>query len=80
MNLSATRLAELDIRALENPISIKFADVKASCVGVVVKCVWFYLHGLVKFSKYLTSGNICSTYEEGHFFIVVKSLGNHCIA
>ncbi|CAM8970731.1 unnamed protein product [Rhodiola kirilowii] len=72
-NLSATRLPELDIRASENPISIKFSDLKPASEGSAAKCVWFDLHGSVNFSN-VTSENTCLTYEQGHFSIVVKSI------
>ncbi|KAH7865534.1 hypothetical protein Vadar_007908 [Vaccinium darrowii] len=73
-NLSAKNLPELDIRATGQPISINFSDVKAVPDGSVAKCVWFDLHGgLVNFSN-LVSRNVCSTFEQGHFSIVVESI------
>ncbi|XWS09534.1 hypothetical protein CRYUN_Cryun40dG0092900 [Craigia yunnanensis] len=72
-NLSATNLPELDFRALGDPIKIKFSYVQSVPDGSVPKCVWFDLHGLVKFS-YLTSGNECSTTQQGHFSIVTESI------
>lgn len=71
-NLSAKNLPELDIRATGQPISIEFSDVKVMPNGSVAKCVWFDLHGLVNFSN--VSGNVCSTFEQGHFSIVVESI------
>uniref|UniRef100_A0A7N0VB31 Uncharacterized protein n=1 Tax=Kalanchoe fedtschenkoi TaxID=63787 RepID=A0A7N0VB31_KALFE len=71
-NLSATGLPELDVRASESPISIKFADPEPAPEGSLPKCVWFDLRGLVNFSN-VTSGSTCSTYEQGHFSIVVES-------
>ncbi|GFY82517.1 transmembrane protein, putative [Actinidia rufa] len=71
-DLSAKNLSELDIRASNQPISIKFSDVKSVPDGSVAKCVWFDLHGLVNFSS-VVSGNVCSTFEQGHFSIVVES-------
>lgn len=72
-NLSAKNLPELDIRATGQPISIEFSDVKAVPDGSVAKCVWFDLHGLVNFSNPV-SRNVCSTFEQGHFSIVVESI------
>ncbi|XP_057477455.1 uncharacterized protein LOC130765126 [Actinidia eriantha] len=71
-DLSAKNLPELDIRAYGQPISLKFSDVKSVPDGSVAKCVWFDLHGLVNFSN-VVSGNVCSTFEQGHFSIVVES-------
>ncbi|XP_059668176.1 uncharacterized protein LOC132313430 [Cornus florida] len=71
-NLSAKNLTELDIMASRQPISIEFPDVKFVPPGSVVKCVWFDLHGLVNFSN-LVSDNVCSTFQQGHFSIVVES-------
>ena len=71
-NLSATNLPELNIRASGDPISIMFPDVSAP-VGTVAMCVWFDLQGTANFSN-VTSGNICSTHQQGHFSIVVESI------
>ncbi|KAK2981868.1 hypothetical protein RJ640_010385 [Escallonia rubra] len=71
-NLSAKYLPELDILATGSPISIMFPDVKSVPDGSTAKCVWFDLHGLVNFSN-LVSGNRCSTFQQGHFSIVVES-------
>ncbi|XP_008244473.1 PREDICTED: uncharacterized protein LOC103342613 [Prunus mume] len=72
-NLSATNLPELDIRASGDPIKIKFQDVKPTPAGTVAKCVSFDLDGSVNFSN-VASGNICSTIQQGHFSIAVKSV------
>ncbi|KAG5550798.1 hypothetical protein RHGRI_015680 [Rhododendron griersonianum] len=72
-NLSAKNLPELDIRATSQPISIRFSDVKAVPDGSVAKCVWFHLDGLVNFSNPV-SDNTCSTFEQGHFSIVIESI------
>lgn len=71
-NLSATNLSELDIDASEGPILVKFRDVKQAPHGAVAKCVWFDLQGSSNFSN-VTGGNTCSTTQQGHFSIVVKS-------
>lgn len=71
-NLAATNLPELDITATNKPITIEFQDVKPVPEGSVAKCVWIDLHGLVNFSN-VTSGNVCSTLQQGHFSIVVES-------
>ncbi|XVF84129.1 hypothetical protein PTKIN_Ptkin17bG0001200 [Pterospermum kingtungense] len=72
-NLSATNLPELDFRAYGDPIKIRFSDVESAPDGSVPQCVWFDLHGLVQFSN-LTSGNECSTIQQGHFSIVIQSI------
>ncbi|KAK7305568.1 hypothetical protein VNO77_43474 [Canavalia gladiata] len=72
-NLSASELPELDIRASEKPILIKFHDVKPASSGSVPKCVYFDLHGSVQFDI-LLHGNVCSTFQQGHFSIVVESI------
>ncbi|CAK9177605.1 unnamed protein product, partial [Ilex paraguariensis] len=71
-NLSAKNLPELDIRASRQPILINFSNMQSLPKGSVAKCVWFDLHGLVNFSN-VASGNVCSTFQQGHFSIVVKS-------
>lgn len=73
-NLSGTNLSELDIVASNLPISIKFADVREVPAGFTAKCVWFDLDGLPQFRE-LVSTNVCSTYRQGHFSIVVNSTG-----
>ncbi|TXG68079.1 hypothetical protein EZV62_009354 [Acer yangbiense] len=72
-NLTTTNLPELEIRASGDPLSITFQDMMSAPAGSVAKCVWFDLHGLTKFSN-ATSGNTCSTTEQGHFSIVVESV------
>ncbi|RDX92372.1 hypothetical protein CR513_25509, partial [Mucuna pruriens] len=71
-NLSASELPELDIRASDKPILIKFPHVKSPPPGSVPKCVYFDLHGSVQFDI-LSHGNVCSTVQQGHFSIVVES-------
>ncbi|XP_022761354.1 uncharacterized protein LOC111307592 [Durio zibethinus] len=71
-NLSATNLPELDFRVFGDPIKIKFSDVQSAPNGSVLMCVWFDLLGMVKLSN-LTSGNECSTIQQGHFSIVTES-------
>ena len=72
-NLTTTNLLELEIRASGDPLSITFQDMMSAPAGSVAKCVWFDLHGLIKFSN-ATSGNTCSTTGQGHFSIVVESV------
>lgn len=72
-NLSATNLQELSITATGNPITINFPDVNPAPDGSVAKCVWFDLSGSHSFSN-VTSGNMCSTIQQGHFSIVVESI------
>ncbi|GAA0186001.1 hypothetical protein Leryth_023663 [Lithospermum erythrorhizon] len=73
-NLSATNLPELDIRASAQPISIKFSNVDNVPNGLVPRCVWFDIQGAANFSN-LLPGNMCSTFQQGHFSIVVESAG-----
>ncbi|KAL5077010.1 hypothetical protein RYX36_015994 [Vicia faba] len=72
VDLNADKLPELDIRASDKPILIKFHDVKSAPYGLFPKCVYFDLHGSVQFDI-LPSDNICSTMQQGHFSIVVES-------
>ena len=72
-NLTTTNLLELEIRASGDPLSITFQDMMSAPAGSIAKCVWFDLHGLIKFSN-ATSGNTCSTTGQGHFSIVVESV------
>lgn len=71
-NLSATNLPELDIRASNNSILIKYPDVKLVPDGSTAKCVWFDLLGSPGYSN-VESGDTCSTVQQGHFSIVVES-------
>ncbi|KAL2479370.1 Protein of unknown function (DUF1191) [Abeliophyllum distichum] len=72
-DLMANNLPELDIRASGQPISIKFSNLKSLPDGLVLKCVSFDLNGLENFSNVL-SENICTTFQQGHFSIVVESI------
>ncbi|KAL5550382.1 hypothetical protein UlMin_000558 [Ulmus minor] len=72
-NLSAINLPELNVRATGNPISIRFPNVEAAPMGTVPNCVWFNLNGSPSFND-VVSGNVCSTTDQGHFSIVVKSI------
>lgn len=72
-DLSATNLAELDMRASGDLIHVKFENVKPLPDGTVAKCVWFDLQGMANFSS-VESGNTCSTIRHGHFSIVVESV------
>ncbi|CAO2840654.1 unnamed protein product [Amaranthus hypochondriacus] len=74
VNLSATNLSNLDIRASTNPIEIHFSNVKSVPDGSVAMCVWFDLNGNVNFSNEV-SKNSCSTSQQGHFALVVGSPG-----
>ncbi|CAL9181759.1 unnamed protein product, partial [Musa hybrid cultivar] len=71
-NLSATNLPELNIVVLESPISINFTNVTPVPSGTIARCVWFGLDGSPYFRD-LVSSNVCSTYRQGHFSIVVNS-------
>uniref|UniRef100_A0A1D1Y9B8 Putative receptor-like protein kinase At5g24010 n=1 Tax=Anthurium amnicola TaxID=1678845 RepID=A0A1D1Y9B8_9ARAE len=72
-NLSATNLPELDIVASKNPISIKFTDVDPAVSGVTTKCVWFNLEDGQSQLNDTGPDNVCTTYGQGHFSIVVNS-------
>lgn len=72
-NLSATNLPELDIKASAQPISISFSDVKPLPVGSSAKCVSIDLQGSLNFSNVL-SDNTCTTFQQGHFSIVIESI------
>lgn len=72
-NLSARNLQELDIKASDQPISIKFSDVKSVPDGSVARCVSFDLQGMLNFSNVLPE-NTCTTFTQGHFSIVVESI------
>ncbi|RRT36029.1 hypothetical protein B296_00057241 [Ensete ventricosum] len=71
-NLSATNLPELSIVVLESPISINFTNVAPVPSGTIARCVWFGLDGSPYFRD-LVSSNVCSTYRQGHFSIVINS-------
>ncbi|XP_047168213.1 uncharacterized protein LOC124836980 [Vigna umbellata] len=71
-NLSASNLSELQIDASGGPILVKFGAVKSVPHGAVAKCVWFDLQGSSNFSD-VTTDNTCSSFQQGHFSIVVKS-------
>ncbi|PKU85426.1 uncharacterized protein LOC110102180 [Dendrobium catenatum] len=73
-NLSAIGLSELDIMASSSPISIKFNDVNPVPSVIPAKCVKFHLNGTIEFTD-LISGNVCMTFRQGHFSIVVNSSG-----
>lgn len=72
-DLMAKNLPELDIRASGQPISIKFSNLKAAPEGSVLMCISFHLNGSENFSNVL-SENICTTFQQGHFSIVVESI------
>ncbi|RAL39212.1 hypothetical protein DM860_002745 [Cuscuta australis] len=72
-NLSATNLPELNITATGQPISISFPKMKSVPGKSIPKCVSIDLNGSVSFSNVL-SGNICNTFKQGHFSIVVESI------
>ncbi|KAK4755463.1 hypothetical protein SAY87_009220 [Trapa incisa] len=73
VNLSATNLPELKVKATGNPILIHFSDAKSAPPGLTVKCVWISLSGSVSFSSPI-SGNTCSAVYQGHFSMAVESI------
>ncbi|KAG8374480.1 hypothetical protein BUALT_Bualt11G0136800 [Buddleja alternifolia] len=72
-DLTAINLHHLDIRASDQPISVQFSELRSVPDGSVPKCVLFDLNGSINFSNVL-SGNICTTFQQGHFSIVVESV------
>ncbi|QHN92025.1 hypothetical protein HN51_050302 [Arachis hypogaea] len=72
-NLSHSMVPELlHIRAYKNPILIKFSNVNLPQSGSLSKCVYFGLNGSVQFDRLLPN-NVCSSFQQGHFSIVVES-------
>ncbi|KAL8241506.1 hypothetical protein R6Q59_014860 [Mikania micrantha] len=72
VNLTAKGLPELDLRAQEDPILIKFKTLKVVPDGVSPICVLFDLFGGVAFDRML-NGSVCSSVNQGHFGIVVEN-------
>ncbi|XP_059311481.1 uncharacterized protein LOC132063066 [Lycium ferocissimum] len=70
-DLYAKNLPELDILALEDPITIRFPYVQPAPEGSLPKCVYFYLNNWVEFGDVI-DGNICETRIQGHFSIVTE--------
>ncbi|EHA8592530.1 hypothetical protein COCNU_contig69599361G000010 [Cocos nucifera] len=71
-NISASNLPELDLWASKWAIWIRFSTVKAVPNGMKARCVWFNLDGSLEFRD-LVGTNLCLTYGQGHFSIVVNS-------
>ncbi|KAJ0975459.1 hypothetical protein J5N97_017424 [Dioscorea zingiberensis] len=71
-NLSANNFQEIDFVASKSPISINFTNVVPVPTELTPQCVWFNLDGLPEFRELVTE-NVCSTYQQGHFSIVVNS-------
>ncbi|MED6202109.1 hypothetical protein PIB30_101986 [Stylosanthes scabra] len=76
LNVSHSMLPQLlQIRAYKNPILIKFSNVdlvQQFGGSLLAKCVYFGLNGSVQFDALLPN-NVCSSFHEGHFSIVVES-------
>lgn len=70
-NLSATNLPELDMAASLEPISVRFGDINSRS-GITTKCVIFNLDGSIGLND-SSPDNVCKTYRQGHFSIVVSS-------
>ncbi|KAK4804214.1 hypothetical protein SAY86_004031 [Trapa natans] len=73
VNLLATNLPELKVKATGNPISIHFNDTKSAPLGLIVRSVWINLSCSVSFSS-PNIGNACSAVYQGHFSMVVESI------
>lgn len=71
-NLNASNLQELDIVATQNPILVRFR-IMSSTRGLNPLCIFFSLDGTVRISN-VSSPNVCSTKQQGHFSLVVQSL------
>lgn len=75
LNLTEKNLPELHIQASDQPISIRFSELRAAPNGTVPRCVSFYSNGSVNFSD-LSSDYTCTTFEQGHFSIVVAPIAH----
>ncbi|KAK3140263.1 hypothetical protein QOZ80_5AG0398300 [Eleusine coracana subsp. coracana] len=72
-DLSAVGLQEQNIIVTESPILVIFSNVReVPSGGPAPRCVYFDLNGMPWFSD-LNRTNVCSTYRQGHFSIVVNS-------
>lgn len=71
-NLSATNLQELNIYATKKPISIRFTNLSTR-EGSNPMCIFFDLNGTVSLSD-VSSPNVCSSFYQGHFSLVIQSL------
>ncbi|KAJ0547642.1 hypothetical protein HanRHA438_Chr08g0359241 [Helianthus annuus] len=71
-NMTAKGLSELDLRAPEDPIVIKFETLKVLGNGYSPVCVFFDLFGGVVFDHVL-NGSVCSCVTQGHVGIVVEN-------
>jgi hypothetical protein len=73
VDLSAVGLQELSINATQSPISVVFSNVRELPPGgPAPRCVYFDLNGALRFSDFNRT-NVCSTYRQGHFSVVVNS-------
>lgn len=71
--LQPTNSTRLYIRASARPISIHFSHLLLQLPApALTKCVFFDVNGSVYLSDML-SGNICTTFQEGHFSVVVET-------
>ncbi|KAI3760330.1 hypothetical protein L1987_50724 [Smallanthus sonchifolius] len=71
VDLMGKGLPELDLRAPEDPILIKFETFRVLPDGVSPVCVFFDLFGGVAFEQVL-NGSVCSAVTQGHVGIVVE--------
>ncbi|GAU37163.1 hypothetical protein TSUD_391520 [Trifolium subterraneum] len=71
-DLFATNLSHLNLNvAAGHPIIVRFRNVKSPPPGTLPKCVRFDLFGASHFTN-VTGGNTCSTFQQGHFSIVLQ--------
>ncbi|ERN04263.1 uncharacterized protein LOC18432419 [Amborella trichopoda] len=71
LNLSATNLPELSLRASMKPISINFSGMIVPR-GAQAKCVQFHLNGSIELSD-MVLPNVCYTSTQGHFAVIIES-------
>ncbi|KAK9066000.1 hypothetical protein SSX86_015402 [Deinandra increscens subsp. villosa] len=72
VNLTGQDLPELDLRAPEDPILIKFESLSVLGNGSSPVCVFFDLFGGVAFD-HVINGSFCSILTQGHVGIVVEN-------
>ncbi|KAF5782267.1 hypothetical protein HanRHA438_Chr11g0506491 [Helianthus annuus] len=70
-HMTAEMLPELDLRASENPIMIRFGSLGVLADGVLAKCAFFDLFGGVEFAR-VVNGSVCLSLKQGHFVVVVE--------
>lgn len=72
-NFSSGNIEEIDIFATKKPISITFTSAVFPR-ALTPMCIWFHLNGTASVSNVSSYPNVCTTYNQGHFSLVVESL------